>query len=62
MPHHEGLLFDHDVPTLVDILEGWKLMDAERKRVFAIPPIEINDDRHQTELGGGRRVRRQLAD
>jgi hypothetical protein len=29
--------FDHDAPTLEDILEGWKLMDAERKRVFAIP-------------------------
>jgi hypothetical protein len=26
----------HDAPTLKDILEGWKLMDAERKRVFAI--------------------------
>src|SRR5258707_498848 len=36
-PHHEGLLFDHDAPTLEDILESWKLMDAERKRVFAIP-------------------------
>jgi hypothetical protein len=29
--------FDHDAPTLEDILESWKLMDAERKRVFAIP-------------------------
>jgi hypothetical protein len=29
--------FDHDAPTLEDILEGRKLMDAERKRVFAIP-------------------------
>jgi hypothetical protein len=27
--------FDHDA-TFEDILEGWKLMDAERKRVFAI--------------------------
>jgi hypothetical protein len=36
IPHHESLLFDNDAPTLKDILEGWKLMDAERKRVFAI--------------------------
>ena len=28
--------FDHDAPTFEDILEGWKSMDAERKRVFAI--------------------------
>src|ERR1700730_15045113 len=35
-PHHESLLFDHDAPTLKDILEGWKLMGAARKRVFAI--------------------------
>jgi hypothetical protein len=32
------LFFDHDAPTLEDILEGGKLMDAERKRVFAVPP------------------------
>jgi hypothetical protein len=32
-----SLFFDHDAPTLEDILEGWKLMDAERKRVFAVP-------------------------
>jgi len=55
--------FDQDSRTLEDILEGRKLMDAERKRVFAISlNWEINDDRHQTELGGGRRFRRQLAD
>ena len=30
--------FDHDAPTFEDILEGWKSMDAERKRVFAVPP------------------------
>ena len=35
-PHHQSLLFNHDAPTPEDILEGWKLMDAERKRVFAI--------------------------
>jgi hypothetical protein len=35
-PHHESLFVDHDAPTFEDILEGWKLMDAERKRVFAI--------------------------
>ena len=37
MPHHESLFGDNDAPTLEDILEGWKLMDAERKRVFAVP-------------------------
>ena len=36
-PHHKSLLFDQDSPTLEDILEGRKLMDAERKRVFAVP-------------------------
>jgi hypothetical protein len=31
------LFVDNDAPTLEDILESRKLMDAERKRVFAIP-------------------------
>jgi hypothetical protein len=33
MPHHESLFFDHDAPALQGILESWKLMEAERKRV-----------------------------
>src|SRR3984893_3956930 len=33
-PHHESLFFDHDAPTLEDILEGRKLMDAEHKARF----------------------------
>jgi hypothetical protein len=27
-------LFDHDAPTVEDILESWIFMDAERKRVL----------------------------
>jgi hypothetical protein len=38
-PDNESLLVDHDVPTLEDILEGQKLMDADRKRVFAVLPF-----------------------
>jgi hypothetical protein len=44
MSHHESLFFDHDAPTLEGFLEIWKLMDAERKRVFVIPPI-LGDQR-----------------